>query len=390
MPTCLLQMDPPWPSPRHEQCLSLLLPSSTQPRPATFPQQRRWSYLFGGGGSSSSQCWRRWWPGAGKKARAARAEDKIPESLDSQFWYLHLLPALDSLLYGVYTFLSPHIFSTVAKSISISLLKFLVRAVPHYIHLTPKPLLPPPLPPMPPSPPPSFALILLSNLLPFLLHIIYRPPSGSEAARGYLHGGIFIDFVGQEAPASKVKLVVLDLLVLGLQVVMMALVLEKRGLEPPRMLADGSSPAGQHHRALAQDHDAEERGVLLPPSPITETRETFPSPSSAGRLRVDQDRDPDVLEDTRSSVARTEYHPLDDFRAGQYVVANLHLMNIMRAEWTRYNDHAARTSGLGDAIGRRSARRDDGRDAVRGGNWGARLRFVAVLGRTGVWEGKKE
>lgn len=265
-------------------------------------------------------------------------------------------------------FVSSRILHALANLISTSFLRFLIRAVPHYVYLSPKPVLPPPLPPSPPSPPPSLALILLSNLPPLLLHIFTRPPSGSEAARGYLHGGILIDFVGQEAPASKLKLVALDLLVLGLQVAMMALVLERRGLEPPTRPADGSSSAA------TQDHDAEERGVLLLSSSATETREPPPPPSSAARLSIDRDRNADVREDAGSS---SEQHPLDAFRSGQYVVANLRFTNIARDEWLRYKEHVGRSSALESDVRGRSAERRARRNADRGRELEARLRFVA-------------
>lgn len=242
-------------------------------------------------------------------------------------------------------------FGLTCPDSSISLLALLIRAIFHYIMLTPKPPLPPPFQPFPPSPPPSFTLISLTNLIPFLMHTFTRSPSASEAARGYLHGGILIDFVGQ-APVSKLRLVVLDFLVFGLQLVMMALVLERRELGPRVGIpttGGHARPTPPRRRVRHQDHDAEERGVLLPsslsssPADLDERHLSLPG----GRTEsAAQNRD--SLDDDSSSsdspVATNERHALDGFRSGQYVVANLHLMSTIRDEWMRHT-HDAASSG---------------------------------------------
>lgn len=295
--------------------------------------------------------------------------------------------------------------------------------------LTPKPPLPPPFQPFPPSPPPSFVLISLTNLLPFLMHACTRSPSASEAARGYLHGGILIDFVGQ-TPVSKLRLVVLDLVVFGLQTVMMTLVLERRGLGPRAgtPAAEGhapSTPPPRGRRMRNQDHDAEERGVLLPSSSssasssptATELDERDPSSFPAGRHMegVTQDgNSPANDEDNSSSdsppavaaATNEQQHPLDGFRSGQYVVANVHVMSMIRDEWMRHTQDAA-ASGSAAAAGsetgtRRTGRlpgatatttrrrmtvqrgvRRMGRRGRGGGDWGARLGFAVGSGLAG-------
>lgn len=79
-------------------------------------------------------------------------------------------------------------------------------------------------------------------------------PSAGEGARGYLHGGLLIDFIGQKGPISKFSLVLLDLLIVGLQVVMLSVNGEVRRAT---MARKGITPT-----AAVQDHDAEERGEI--------------------------------------------------------------------------------------------------------------------------------
>ncbi|MCJ1471148.1 hypothetical protein MMC07_009796 [Pseudocyphellaria aurata] len=334
----------------------------------------------------------------------------------------HLIRNLDMVIYCQISIL---------YYMDISLLALLVRIFFHYVMLTPKPPLPPPFQPFPPSPPPSFFLVSLTNLLPFLMHACTRTPSASEAARGYLHGGILIDFVGQ-TPVSKLRLVVLDLLVFGLQTVMMTLVLERRGLGPRvgTPAADGhapSTPPPRGRRMRNQDHDAEERGVLLPSSSTssasssptaTEPDERELSSFRAGRRMqgVTQDGDPPANDEDNSgsedsspppavaAATNEQQHPLDGFRSGQYVVANVHVMSMIRDEWMRHTQEAA-ASGSGAAAGNRRTAlpgatattttttrrrmtvhrgvRRMGRRGRGGDDWGSRLGFSVGSGLAG-------
>lgn len=310
----------------------------------------------------------------------------------------HLIRNLDMVIYCQISIL---------YYMDISLFALLIRAVFHYILLTPKPPLPPPFQPFPPSPPPSFSLISLINLIPFLMHAFTRSPSASEAARGYLHGGVLIDFVGQ-TPVSKLRLVVLDFLVFGLQVMMMTLVLKRRELGPPAGTPRDSYalPTPARRRIQNQDHDAEERGVLLPSSPsspIAEPEERHPSFPGDRIEGVVQDCDPqdDDNSSSDSSSATNEQHALDSFRSGQYVVANLHLMSTIRDEWMRHTHDAASSgsaatetmpgTGRPGTVTTTTRRRTTVQRGVRrmgrrgrgGGEWGARLGFAVGAGLAG-------
>lgn len=115
------------------------------------------------------------------------------------------------------------------------------------------------------------------------LHLLFALPEASETMRGYLHGGVIIDFIGQKAPSSKLSLVMLDCVVMALQCTMCAVWLEKdriRKIEITlKSVAAGGVPKGPNQSTTApvptaaldldtgiatwrQDLDAEERGIL--------------------------------------------------------------------------------------------------------------------------------
>lgn len=189
----------------------------------------------------------------------------------------------------------------------------------------------------------------------------------------------------------------------------MALVLERRELGPPAgSPTDGYAPPTPPRRRMQnQDHDAEERGVLLPSSPsspiagLDQPQISF----SGGRTEgVAQVRDsPDDSPSSESPATAHEQHALDGFRSGQYVVANLHLMSTIRDEWMRHTQDAASSRSApirteaGTGTGRpgtgttttrqrmpvRPGVRRMGRRGGGGGEWGARLGFAVGSGLAG-------
>jgi hypothetical protein len=128
---------------------------------------------------------------------------------------------------------------------------------------------------------PFLPFILFCFVVNFILHLAYPAPSAGEDTRGYLHGGLMIDFIGQKGPTSKWKLVGLDLALLVLQMTMVAVHAKRRELKRKlAKLSGGSSDGGaarpaegeasaagqatttEENAAREQDADAEERGVL--------------------------------------------------------------------------------------------------------------------------------
>lgn len=136
------------------------------------------------------------------------------------------------------------------------------------------------------EPQPFLPVLVFYFCINFLLHMTYPAPSAGEDTRGYLHGGLMIDFIGQQGPTSKWKLGAMDLCVLFLQLVMVSVHVKRRELKKKLAnLSAGSEPTTstettdtiaadatrdstaqaqtmQENAAREQDADDEERGVL--------------------------------------------------------------------------------------------------------------------------------
>lgn len=188
-----------------------------------------------------------------------------------------------------------------------------------------------------------------------------------------------IDFVGYKAPASKARLVGMDFLLVGLQVVMMGLVVRRKGMEliSRRDVGDGgggsrvgSSAQQQRQRQQqqqqqwrrgARDTDEQEREVFTFSSSETEGEEEEEQardhlqPSSTSSAYTSARADYYITDYSSSSSSSSsplpshpphqlQDHPLDTLHSGQYIIANIHLGETLRKEWKRYRYPAAEPS----------------------------------------------
>ena len=148
---------------------------------------------------------------------------------------------------------------------SCSFLRFLLRAFVQFVLLTPKPSIFPDAPHARP-----LGMILGTNLVCLLSHAYFSRPEAGEATRGYLHGGLAMDFIGQKGPISKTHLLVLDLLVLLLQLVNLGVVAVKKKASaaaeaPVHSTSTTTRTAGTRGEPVGGDQqtlDDEERGQL--------------------------------------------------------------------------------------------------------------------------------
>ncbi|MCJ1402592.1 hypothetical protein MMC11_005812 [Xylographa trunciseda] len=218
-----------------------------------------------------------------------------------------------------------------------SLFRFFLRSLPQFFYFTPKPAF------FPAAPPnrPYIAAILFSNTINILLHTISAAPDAGEAMRGYIHGALLIDFVGELGPISKIRMVLLDLLIMLLQFIILAVVLErqelKKGMEGS--LGPAASSTEEEAGLGGQDHDAEEQGIHRSLAGGTEDIEMQPLGST--RLEVGHDyheSETDNFLDFPSTVPRSSAseHPLDTFHSGQHVIANLHIVETIRTSYRRW------------------------------------------------------
>lgn len=110
-------------------------------------------------------------------------------------------------------------------------------------------------------------LVMIPNLVCIVLHIFFSLPKGPDFHRGYQHGGLIIDFVGQRPPTSRIYYLFADFAILALQCLMLTVHTQREQL---RVLLKTFRPlvpelAEEMEAAVrsAQDLDAEERGVSV-------------------------------------------------------------------------------------------------------------------------------
>ncbi|KAJ5114948.1 hypothetical protein NUU61_000707 [Penicillium alfredii] len=234
-----------------------------------------------------------------------------------------------------------------------SIVLFAARAVIELIFFTPK------VPPFDPTRnQPYVGAIIASNLFCMLLHAFFIRPEAGESTRGYLHGGLFIDFIGQ-TPVSVFRLLVFDVLVFLVDVVMLALVIERVktvGSNPSTTSATTATTTGpgtEADQSFSQDHDSEERGVLRQGETSREldgAARDDPTSLSLSGSAIDEDAaeerttllaDPGEGASARGSRDR---HPLDSFSTGQTIIVHMGFLDTLRDQW-RYSTTPNRPTG---------------------------------------------
>lgn len=225
-------------------------------------------------------------------------------------------------------------------SYSTSLLRFLLRSFTQLLYLSPKP-------PLIPTPPhikdrPFIGAVVGVNLFCLILHLYLSRPAAGEATRGYLHGGLMIDFIGQKGPTSKLKLGLLDLFISVLQMIMVALLGEEKRAEnkakrkrkshreryqnaatstttshTPPSAPEASAGNDETAPPTVQDHDAEEQGVRR-------SLESAPLLRSSNTTELD------------SPAANREL--LDRLRSGQAITGKFYVVDAMHDEWRAYGE----------------------------------------------------
>lgn len=185
-------------------------------------------------------------------------------------------------------------------------------------------------PPGIPHPASLSALIIIigTNTLCILLHLINASPEAGESTRFYLHGSVLIDFVGQLGPTSKWRLVYMDVLVLALQVVMLGVGIEKRRIFQNPETKEAKTRVGR----MGQDLEAEEEGTRRSPAmdngyqgnEATDGIEmqNLLVRGSAAATAASEDETGGQVEDPNA-------HPLDEFFTGDVVLVRLHVVQTI-------------------------------------------------------------
>ncbi|KAH0560088.1 hypothetical protein GP486_003394 [Trichoglossum hirsutum] len=250
----------------------------------------------------------------------------------------HILRNLDILIYC-------HL--SVLYYMDVSIFRFILRAAIQLNFLTPKP----PIFPEMPKHRPYVGAIFGSNILCCLLHLLYARPEAGEATRGYLHGGMIIDFVGQKGPISKLRLLTLDLVVLTLQLVMLSVHIKRQTLRSASSTVGRSTPDAEVTAPSIQDHDLEERG-LRRSGPDGVELQTFPPThdnlAAQGRTGGDEDGERDELlveQPEALDQGDSGPEPLTEFHHGELIAAEIHILDTIRSQWRDYENSRSTTSG---------------------------------------------
>ncbi|OTA64513.1 DUF1746-domain-containing protein [Hypoxylon sp. EC38] len=175
------------------------------------------------------------------------------------------------------------------------------------------------------------------NIFCALMHLVSSLPQAGEASRGYLHGGILFDFIGQKPPSSKFTLLLLDILIFGLQCFMLTVNMEKervrKVVRPIRPLdaPEGTTP----ENTTGQDYDAEERGVLRDAPIVDEHDDIEMQPLrreiGGGGGRRSEER-AGLLRRTNTPTSDLE-GLADTLRSGNAVLATFNVRQSLRTAW---------------------------------------------------------
>ena len=174
-----------------------------------------------------------------------------------------------------------------------------------------------------------------------LVHIFAAAPEAGEAVRGYIHGGLFVDFVGEKGPISKVKLVVFDTLIVALQIILLAVDIERTELK--KAMNKSSANSSDPSASPVQDLDSEERGLHRDIGMSAEDIELRPLRSSISQANRsgETEEGEGFGSPTAFQQRRTDEHPENIYDGGQQVIANLHIIESIRTAWRgRYGEYA--------------------------------------------------
>lgn len=257
---------------------------------------------------------------------------------------------------------------------SCSIILFLLRAIVQLIFFTPKAS-----PFDPTRNHPYIGAIFASNLFCMASHKLVAQPDVGEELRGYMHGGLFIDFIGQKGPVSVVRLLVMDFLVLMIDFIMLGLVIERVKMVEISKGVDSQTTTTTNTSGdeTQQDHDSEERGVLRGTRTRTgedgielddlgtNTTSTSTTSSTSTSTRHnnttadDDDNDPDnertnlladpdsdsrlnsqPNNDNHQTMTARPTHPLDAFVTGEILLVDIGLLGMIRDQW-RYSPASA-------------------------------------------------
>lgn len=228
-----------------------------------------------------------------------------------------------------------------------SFLRFLMRALAHYAFLTPKPES---FPIAMPAHPSHVVSILLPNVICILCHLFMNLPTGTEASRGYLHGGVLIDFVGQTPPTSRLLLLALDACILTLQCLMLAVHSQREALREtvkPQRGFDFLPELRRQIRAQVADEGRQRAAREAATSDVNDLEMGPMGADHDGGMEGNEEGSR-LLRGEPSSPTATKRQLADIYASGNAVIGEFHLLQTIRLASTDYSAaaaHSIRTLG---------------------------------------------
>ncbi|EAQ90897.1 hypothetical protein CHGG_02832 [Chaetomium globosum CBS 148.51] len=263
----------------------------------------------------------------GEEELATRRQEKRREGLAKKLELVsHLQKNLDMIVF---------VYICTLYYMECSLVRFLLRLAPHYSFLTPKDGL------LLPAEHPHIYTIFIPSMLCILAHLFFSLPEAGEATRGYLHGGVIIDFIGQKPPTSRLAFLCFDLVILGAQCLMLAVHQEREALKKAvspsmRTISVNEAQSAQPAAQTTQSLDAEERGELRDETYLGEGTGTEMQPlSGSGQARGAGSASAGAADDEQAgdtySSAAAGADMLDIISSGNAVLGNFHVIHAVQA-----------------------------------------------------------
>ena len=206
---------------------------------------------------------------------------------------------------------------------SNSFIRFAVRAMVQAVYIMPKPK------GFPEQnvPQPYVGGVIGTNIICIIFHIFNSPPEAGEATRGYLHGSLILDFIGQQGPTSKLRLLLLDVLILVLQFMALATIHERNELDARKTPDESttSTTIGTNN----QDHDAEERG---------EVRGTSIGSDAIELQDLGDNRLGTAMQGPEGPAQNHTFAISDNIASGQAIIGDFLLLDSARRMYRAYED----------------------------------------------------
>ncbi|KAF4988450.1 hypothetical protein FDECE_15042 [Fusarium decemcellulare] len=287
-----------------------------------------------------------------KKKNRKRRNPGLARKLE---FITHLLKSLDTLVFAELSAL---------YYMECSMFRFILRSVGQYMYLTPKDES---FPVLMPASRMHVVLIIIPNLICMLLHLFASIPAGPDYHRGYMHGGLVIDFIGQRPPTSRVYYIFMDIAIFAVQCLMLTVHTERERL---RLTLKTFRPLlpdiVQEMAPTLEDLDAEERGVSrdmpgsLPPSETDDIELQPLRRISEAEEGNEQSEDPEPPARDSSADEPSRTYLSDVLTSGNGIIGEYHVIHSIRnaaMDVERTAAQSLRSIGYGATMAAIEARR---------------------------------